>query len=313
MRAAWPAAPERDWTNPTSKTTSKFFRGRGDRSRRATSTPNEMMAQPQPAALAVQLRESLWLAASSTRAWICHTAPSSTGEITASAVRSLLDGALATAIRLHAGHLPPSPPLTPRRWIWRLVGYYHLTHSTTALLELAAERFAAAGQLELAGWAQTRAREEDQHDRLALRDLRAMGVDPLRAIAALGPHPTERLVAWFRASVLAADPIGCVGYAYAVERLALEVGAAELAAVAAMLPDGVRATRCMRVHSRIGSDANHVDETIELITELSPTRREAIARAVFEVACLCATPPPDGYPDDAAIARRLIGSHELQP
>ncbi|HLT35552.1 MAG TPA: hypothetical protein VK034_04680 [Enhygromyxa sp.] len=267
----------------------------------------------QPAALAAALRDGLWLAAAPGQAWISRTRPECREPITEPAVRSLLDGALAAAIRLCAPRLPASPPLTPLRWIWRLVGYYHLTHSTTALLQHAAERFATAGERELADWARDRADEEDNHDRLALRDLRAMDVDPQRAIAALRPHPTERLVEWFRASVHAADPIGCVGYAYAVERLALEVGAAELAAVQAILPDGVRATRCMRVHSSVGSDADHVDETVAVVTRLAPDRRQAVARAVFDSACLSATPPPDGHPDDAALARRLIGAFELQP
>jgi hypothetical protein len=267
----------------------------------------------QPAALVARLRDDLWLAAAPTRAWVSRTPPERGELLGEPAVRSLLDGALSTAIQLYSPRLPPSLPLTPLRWIWRLVGYYHLTHSTTALLELAAQRFAAAGQPTLARWARVRAREEDKHDLLALADLRAMDVDPPRAIAALGPHPAERMVAYFRATVLAADPIGCVGYAYAVERLALEVGAAELAAVAAIVPEGVRATRCMRVHSSVGSDAKHVDETIEVLAKTSAARCEAVARAVFETACLAATPPPDGYPDDAALARRLLGAFELSP
>lgn len=272
-----------------------------------------MAKQTHAVALAVALREGLWLNASSDRAWISRSEPQLDAPTDTAAVRWLLDGAVAAGLRLCASDRSANPPLTPIRWIWRLVGYFHLTHSTTAALEFAADRFAAADEPELASWARVRAREESNHDLLALRDLRAMDVDPERALAALDPHPSTRLVDWFRASVHAADPIGCVGYAYTIERLAMEVGPAELAAVDAMLPDGVRATRCMRVHSSAGSDADHVDETVALVAKLPAARRDAIVHAAFHVACLAATPPPDGHPDDAAIARRLIGIYELQP
>jgi len=254
------------------------------------------------AALAVQLSEGLWLAASPTQTWLSCTAPDTTQAITAPAVRSLLEGAVAAASFLAA----PRPPLTPTQWIWHLVGYVHLTHSAPALLEFAAERFAADRQLALARWAQARALDQAQQHLIVLRDLHAMGVEPARAIAAARPHAAERLVAWLRASVVA-EPMACVGYVHAVERLALQLGTGELQALEAMLPEGVRATRCVQ------SRESHVDETVALLTRLSATRCEAVARAVFDVACLCVTPHGDGYPDDAAIAGQLFGSCELQP
>ena len=60
----------------------------------------------------------------------------------------------------------------------------------------------------------------------------------------------------------AEDPIRCVGYAYTLERLAMSVDEAALRAVERMLPPGVQATLCMRVHSAVGSDAIHVAETV---------------------------------------------------
>ncbi|HVI01024.1 MAG TPA: hypothetical protein VM869_20040 [Enhygromyxa sp.] len=267
--------------------------------------PTTMPARRQPqsqAALAVQLSEGLWLAASPTQTWLSAAAPDTTQAITAPAVRSLLEGAVAAARSLAA----PRPPLTATQWIWRLVGFVHLTHSAPALLEFAAERFAADRQPAIARWAEARAHDHAQHHLVVLRDLRAMGVDPARALAALRPHPAERLVAWLRASVLA-DPTACIGYVHAVERLALRLGADELQALEATLPDGVRATRCVQVRD------NHLDETVTLLTRLSATRCEAVARAVFDVACLCVTPQGDGYPDDIAIADQLRSSCELQP
>jgi hypothetical protein len=243
--------------------------------------PTRMASRPQPsAALAARLRDDLWLAASPTRAWLSTAAPDTTQQITAPAVRSLLDGALAAASVHGALRELPSSPTTPALRIWRLVGYYHLTRSFTLSLEFAAERFAAEGQLALADWARARARERQQHDACVLRDLKSANVDPARALAALRPHPAERLVAWLRTNVVA-DPIGCVGYAYAIEHLAVELGAVEL------------------------HDTDLCDQTVALLTRLSATRCEGIVRAAFELACRCALSLADSYPDEAVIAERL--------
>jgi hypothetical protein len=56
--------------------------------------------------------------------------------------------------------------------------------------------------------------------------------------------------------------------------------------VEAMLPPTVNATRCLRVHSAVGSDVQHVDETLTLVAGLSPEERGCIARACYEAALL---------------------------
>src|SRR6185503_2553531 len=137
------------------------------------------------------------------------------------------------------------PPLTKARWAWRLCGSYCTTHATPGLMAEAAARFGATGRAALARWAEQKAREEQGHDRQALRDLAALGYDAERAVAALVPPTAAALVRYFTAAVRAEDPIRCVGYAYALERLALRQDAAYIKRIEAMLPPGVYATRCL--------------------------------------------------------------------
>ena len=200
--------------------------------------------------------------------------------------RQLLDGAIGAAGRRkpdqasQQAQAQGTPPLTPARWAWRLAGYYQTTHATPRLMAAAAERFTAGGREALAAWAHDKVRDEAGHDRLALRDLDALGYDATRLVDALVPPTAAALVSYFEARVLEDDdPIGCVGYAYALERLALERGARDIAAVEAILPPGVVATRCLRVHSAAGSDATHVDEAVQLVAQLTAGERTRVARA----------------------------------
>lgn len=221
--------------------------------------------------------------------------------------RRLLDGAIALAQRLAPAADPP-PPLSPLRWVWRLAGYYHLTHATPRLMAEAAERFAARGEPELAAWAAEKAREEQGHDALALRDIAALGHRATAVVAALVPGPAAALVERFTGWVRQDDPLACVGYAHTLERLALTVQRREIDAVQALLPPGVDATRCMRVHSGLGSDAGHVDDNVALIAGLAPERRAVVIAAVHETALLCTRPPPDGHITDEAIARAIAAT-----
>lgn len=248
------------------------------------------------------------LLATPERAWLgdCEHPVSPNSRSDVATARKLLDGALGAAWR-RAPHAPPPPPLTRTRWVWRLAGYYHLTHSTPGLMNEAAARFTARAEPVLAAWAHERAREEQGHDQLALRDIAALGHPAQAVVAALVPETAAILVAHFEACVRGEDPLASVGYAYTLERLALTVGAADIAAVQALLPPGLDATRCMRVHSAVGSDAAHVDDNLELVAGLAPAQRARIAAAVYRTAALCLQPPPGGHPDDAAITRALAG------
>lgn len=225
------------------------------------------------------------------------------GPADAEALRRLLDGAIFAAEDTAAGERPPA--LTPLRWVYRLAGYYHTTHATPGLMSEAADRFAAMGRAELARWAATKAREEAGHDTLALRDIRAMGFAPERVLAVLEPETAMRLVALFTAYVKAEDPIACVGYAYALEKQAARRGGDYVAYVQGVLPAGVDATRCLRVHSAAGSDAAHVEDTVRVVAGLCGEERTQIALACYETAALCYEAPPGGHITDQELRKRL--------
>ena len=72
-----------------------------------------------------------------------------------------------------------------------------------------------------------------------------------------------------------------------------------------LLPPEVNATRCQRVHSSVGADADHVGENVSLIMELSASERSRIACACYETALMCFSPPSGEYISDEEIAQIL--------
>lgn len=213
----------------------------------------------------------------------------------------LLEGAVAVGARA-AGPAPSPPPMTCRRWVWRLAGLYHLTTHTPGLLRVAEAKFRAAGRPALAEWAADKARDEAGHDRLALRDLRALGLPAEAVVEALQPPVAQAMVAHFRAAAEEALPLGVVAYAHAVERLALRADAGYVARVQACMPRGVDATRCLRVHSAAGSDAAHVAENVALVAGLPAAERSRIALAVRVAAQVSSTPSAEGHVSEAWLA-----------
>ncbi|GAB1542430.1 hypothetical protein NUACC21_51040 [Scytonema sp. NUACC21] len=214
-----------------------------------------------------------------------------------SRTRKLLDGAIASAKGAVSSSIKP-PALTPVQWLWRLAGSYHLTHSYPPLLEEAARRFEKMGRKNFSQWAAQKAREERGHDRLALLDIQSMGYKAEAVVAALIPPYAIALVNYLTQSVRAPDPIACVGYSYAMERLATGVQEKHIQMVEALLPSGIHATRCLRVHSSVGDDLEHVEETIKMIVELTPDERVRVATACYETALLQFNSSKEDYISD---------------
>lgn len=262
----------------------------------ATATPPKTLPEW------VKLSPEIAIAATPDCVWVCHPDSVSNEDSTPLPVehwqqvaitQKLLDTSIVLAKR--AVSSPPKiPVLTPVHWVWQLADQYHTSHPVPGLMQEAAERFAVAGRKSLAEWATHKAVEEEGHDRLALLDIQALGYEAKAVVETLVPPSATALVDYFTRSIQTPDPIGCVGYTYTLERLATAISAKHVQAVEAQLPPDVRATRFLRVHSSIGSDAEHVDENIELVATLTPEERNQVAIACYETALLYLRPsqPP---------------------
>lgn len=183
------------------------------------------------------------------------------------------------------------------RHIHSLAGSYQTTHATPPTMRRVAERLAACGQHAAATHCLHVAKEESGHDTLALMDLAALGLPAREFVARVRPQSSLALVELFTRFANSGEPIAVLGYAYALERMALFNTAETIAAIEQLTPAGVKATRCLRVHSAVGSDAGHVAESIAFMATLPPQDRATIARATYETIRLQSR----DYPGDAAM------------
>ena len=183
-------------------------------------------------------------------------------------------------------------------YIHQLAGSYQTTHATPETMRAVAGRLRAAGDAGMADYCLHVADEEEGHDRLALKDLEALGVRAADFVRDVRPANAMALVELFKGYAGGTAPLAVLGYAYVLERMALFQTRESIDAVEAILPPGTMATRCLRVHSAVGTDARHVVELIEVIAGLGEDDRMAIAGAVFETAA-CMAAPTD-YPGDTA-------------
>lgn len=278
----------------------------------ASSSPKSTKDSTAPIVEWAKISPNKVIVASSTRAWLLEQKPQdkpqpetaqyfsesmeSAGSV--ATTRQLLDGAIAAAKYAVNSDVRP-PALTATRWVWRLAGAYHLTHSAPQLLREAARRFTNQGHSLLAEWATEKAQEEAGHDLLALRDIQSLGYDSQAVVEKLVPPAATVLMDYFTRSIQDdPNPIDCVGYSYTMERMALGVDEKYIQKVEALLPPGVKATRCLRTHSSVGADAEHVEETIEMIAQLTTSERVRIARACYETALMCFSPCPEYVTDE---------------
>jgi hypothetical protein len=208
--------------------------------------------------------------------------------------QKLLDRAIAYAWHTVKSDRRP-PKLTPTRWVWRMAGAYHSSRHTTRLMEEAARRFAASGRQNLAEWAAQKAKEEAGHDQLALLDIQSMGYDAQAVVKALVPPAATTVVDYFTKSVQSPDPIACLGYCYTLERLAMGIGEKYIQAVEKMLPQGTKATRCLYVHSSLGSEKEHMERTIKMAASLTCEHLVPVLSACYKTALICFSPPKEDY------------------
>ena len=198
---------------------------------------------------------------------------------------------------------------TVKQHIYSLASSYQTTHATPPMMAIAVRHYRAAGRENLAVYFEQIIREESGHDELALMDLRALGVDAQAFVDAVRPANATALANCGYQLVQSAEPVSVLGYAYALERMSLFQTEDSVAAIEAILPQGVKATRCLRVHSSVGTDAHHVDESLEFIAGLPPDERRAIALALYEAMKVMFVIEPD-YPGDEAMGE-LIDKYSI--
>ena len=202
----------------------------------------------------------------------------------------LLDGAINLGFAAIENRLArPDPTLIG--YVVALVGAYHTSVDTPRNLQRAASRFNELGRPEVAAYLEERGREETGHDRLALKDLRALGVPGERLVANFIPEGIKLLCEHFDDLCVQDYPIGCIGYSYCLERTAALKQEADIEKVRALCPDGVDATRFLRSHSCLGSEVAHVEETIAFVASLPADDRIRVVQETYQSALIMA----EGY------------------
>jgi hypothetical protein len=208
----------------------------------------------------------------------------------AGSTTGLLDGALHLGFSRIEGRLA-RPELTVAGYASALIGAYHTSVDTPRNLRRAAKRFEELGRPDVAAYLEERAREETGHDRLALKDLRALGLPAEKLVANFIPEGVKPLCARFDGLCSDGYPMGSIGYSYCLERIAALKQKDDVDKVQALCPDGVDATRFLRSHSALGSEASHVKETIDFVASLPADDRIRVVQETYESAVIMA----EGY------------------
>lgn len=210
-----------------------------------------------------------------------------TGAGTPGSTVRLLDGAINLGFAKIEASLARREP-TLAAYVVALVGAYHTSVHTPRNLCAAADRFRALGRPEVAAYLEDRAREETGHDRLALKDLRALGMPSERLVANFVPEGIKPLCERFDDLCFDDYPIGCIGYAYCLERISALKQKADVDRVRALCPGGADATRFLRTHSGLSSEVAHVEEAIEFVASLPANDRISVVQETYETALIMA-------------------------
>jgi hypothetical protein len=119
---------------------------------------------------------------------------------------------------------------------------------------------------------------------LAVRDLEALGYPSEYASRAPMGECTIALLHYALRCLAGPHPVAVFGYGYALECAARAVTEAYLGAVAAVLPAGVNATRCLRAHSALGAENERGDQLAAGIAAMPAEDRCRVVRSAYETA-----------------------------
>jgi len=228
-----------------------------------------------------------------------------TGEGSPQTTALLLNGAVALGFGKDGCELQSGAATLPK-FVFNLVGAYHNSRRTPGHFRRAAQRLRAVGRPDIAAYLETHAKEETGHDRLVLKDLRALGLPAERIVENLVPDGVRPLNDLFDRLSSADYPVGCIGYSYCFESTAALKQKADVDAMQALCPDGIDATRFMRTHSGMGSEVDHVEDMIDFIAALPAADRIEIVKATYETAVLIADClRREGHMPDAEIVAQI--------
>jgi pyrroloquinoline quinone (PQQ) biosynthesis protein C len=217
----------------------------------------------------------------------------------------LLNGAVALGFASEGDDVKRGTISLPK-YVLDLIGSYHISRRTPNHFSRAAERFRELRRPDIATYLETHGREETGHDRLVLKDLRALGLPAERIVANFVPEGMQPLCELFDRLCAAEYPVGCIGYCYCFESTAALKQKSEVEALEALCPEGIDASRFLRTHSGLGSELAHVEELIDFIASLPASDRIEIVKAAYETALAMANRlRRDGRMSDAAILAKI--------
>lgn len=233
--------------------------------------------------------------------WICSSlvndgqfAEAMTGKSNSAKTSKLLDGAIAAGKEaIPFGCKPPT--LTPNQLIWQLIDDYHLAYATPMLMREASRRFTIALRHELGNWAFERAKVEADRARLILLDIESLGYKAEELVQAIVPSVSTTLLDYFKRGVGDIDPIDCVGYIHATDRLSLNARQDHLQKISYLLPTRNGADWYLNVCSSPGENAQHLVDNVDMISRLSSRERLRVMRSCYETALLLFSLPREGY------------------
>ncbi|GEM_PF-4996470 len=220
-------------------------------------------------------------------------------------LRQVFAGAFQAASRYldsTAHHAETTAPPTLMSYVYGLLGAYQTARVTPPIMMALSARYAACGRLAVVERCLTIASEESGHDTLALRDLVALGYPAAALVMAIRPKRALAMIDLLFRYAAAKDPIASFGYAYALERSAAVISEVQLRHLDSIIPAGITADRCVRVHGAAGGAAGHLRDSLDFMVTLKAHEQAGIAQGVFETLCVMHDPDLEDYPGDDALA-----------